>query len=277
MNTRKLKIFSIDERSNTPRGAKLVIAGPTGVGKTSLVRTIKDPSRVLFLDSEAGDFSIRDVPVATIQIDDWPIARDAACRITGPNPSFGPLSCYSEAHFKAVGGWLENLDQYDLIFVDSITHTSRLCFRWAEQQPEARSERTGAKDLRGAYGLHAREMMLWLHQLQHARAKHVVFVGILEKVLDEFNRPLGFQVQMEGSKVPREIGAIVDEFIVMDWVNFEGSQEPQRAFVCTSPNRWGFPAKDRSGRLSQIEEPHLGKLLAKLVNHHDPVSPSGKP
>src|SRR5262249_10188056 len=67
------------------------------------------------------------------------------------------------------GGPLENLDQYDLIFVDSITHTSRLCFRWAEQQPEARSERTGAKDLRGAYGLNARELLLWLYQLQHLR------------------------------------------------------------------------------------------------------------
>jgi len=276
MNTRTLKIIGADERLSAPRGAKLIVAGPTGVGKTSLLRTVVFP-RTLFLESEAGDLSVKDVPVPTIQIDDWQTARDVACRIGGPNPSFGPLSCYSQAHYDAIGGPLENLDQYDLIFVDSITHTSRLCFRWAEQQPEARSERTGAKDLRGAYGLHARELLLWLYQLQHLRPKHIVFIGILEKVFDEFNRPLGFQVQMEGAKVPREIGAIVDEFIVMEWINFEGSQEPQRAFICTSPNRWGFPAKDRSGRLNQIEEPHLGKLLAKLVNHHAPVSPPKQP
>jgi hypothetical protein len=264
-----IRIIRADERLSVPRGGKSLIVGPTGVGKTSLLRTV-DASRALLLDSEAGDLSIQDVPVATIQINDWQTARDVACRIGGPNPSFGPLSCYSQAHYDAIGGPLENLDQYDLIFVDSITHTSRLCFRWAEQQPEARSERTGAKDLRGAYGLHARELLLWLYQLQHLRTKHVVFIGILEKVFDEFNRPLGFQVQLEGAKVPREIGAIVDEFIVMDWIDF-GDGKPTRAFVCTSPNRWGFPAKDRSGRLEQIEEPHLGKLLAKLVNHHDPV------
>ena len=29
----------------------------------------------------------------------------------------------------------------------------------------------------------------------------------------------------------------------------------------------GFPAKDRSGRLEQVEEPDLGKLLRKLTNH----------
>jgi AAA domain len=114
---------------------------------------------------------------------------------------------------------------------------------------------------------------LWLHQLQHVREKHVVFVGVLERLTDDFNRQLGFQVQMEGAKVPREIGAIVDEFIVMDWIQFDGRDEPQRAFICTSPNRWGFPAKDRSGRLAQVEEPHLGKLLTKIVGQRKSDSP----
>jgi hypothetical protein len=252
-----MKIIGADERLAERRGVKILIVGPTGVGKTSLLRTL-DPARVLLVDGEAGDLAVQDLP-----LDDWPSARNLACRVGGPNPSFSPTSCYSQAHYEAVGGPLENLDRYDLIFVDSITAISRLSFRWAEQQPEARSERTGAKDLRGAYGLHAREMLMWLHQLQHMRAKHVIFVGILERVTDEFNRHLGFQVQMEGSKVPREIGGIVDELIVMDFLDF-GDRKPVRGFVCTSPNLWSYPAKDRSGKL-QIEEPNLGKLIAKLI------------
>jgi hypothetical protein len=258
-----MKIIGADERLAEPRGIKILIAGPTGIGKTSLLRGV-DPSGVLFVDGEAGDLAIQDVPIASIRIDDWATARNLACRIGGPNPSFAPTSCYSQAHHESVGGPLQNLERYELIFVDSITAISRLSFRWAEQQPEARSERTGAKDLRGAYGLHAREMLQWLHQLQHARDKHVVFVGILEKITDDFNRHLGFQLQMEGSKVPREIGGIVDELIIMDWIDF-GDGKPVRAFVCTSPNKWTYPAKDRSGRLDQIEEPHLGKLIAKIT------------
>ena len=256
------KIITANERLAERRGAKILIVGPTGVGKTSLLRTL-DPVRTLFVESEAGDLSVQDVPVPMIRVDDWPTARDLACRIGGPNPSFLPTACYSQAHFEAVGGVLDDLDRYDTIFVDSITAVSRLSFRWAEQQPEAFSERTGKKDTRGAYGLHAREMIAWLQHLQHARGKNVIFVAILEKATGEFNVAT-WQPQMEGSRTGRELPAIVDQIITMTWIDF-GDGTPARAFVCTSPNQWGYPAKDRAGRLEQIEEPHLGKLIVKLV------------
>jgi AAA domain-containing protein len=255
-------IIRADERLAEKRGAKILLIGPTGVGKTWQQHTL-DPARVLFLDGEAGDLSVQDLPLDSVRVDDWATARDLACRIGGPNPSFGPDACYSQAHYEAVGGALENLDRYDTIVADSITAISRLSFRWAEQQPEARSERTGAKDLRSAYGLHAREMLMWLHQLQHVREKNVVFVGILERVVDEFNHA-EFQLQMEGQKVPREISGVVDEVITYQWIDF-GDGKPTRAFVCTSPNPWGYPAKDRSGRLEQLEPPDLGKLITKLT------------
>ena len=66
----------------------------------------------LFVDVEAGDLAVLDLPVPTVRVDDWRIARDLACRIGGPNPSFPPTACYSPAHFEAIGGYLENLDFY---------------------------------------------------------------------------------------------------------------------------------------------------------------------
>jgi hypothetical protein len=260
-----VKIISADERLAERRGAKCLLVGPTGVGKTSLLRTL-DPGRTLFIDVEAGDLSVLDVPVPTIRIDDWPTARDLACRIGGPNPSFPAASAYSRAHFDTIGGALPGLSAIDVVFVDSISAISRLSFRWAEQQPEAYSERSGRKDIRGAYGLHGREMLLWLQQLQHAREKHVVFVGILERAVDEFNRG-EWQLQCEGSKTTRELPAIVDQIITYQFLDFGDSKPPMRAFVCTSPNNWLYPGKDRSGRLEQIEPPDLGKLLVKLTNH----------
>jgi hypothetical protein len=260
-----MQIISADQRLAEKRGAKVLIMGPPAVGKTWLLRTVSQLDRVLFVDIEAGDLSVLDLAVPTIRLDNWPDARNLACRIGGPNKSFAPTACYSPAHYESAGGALPDLDRYDIIFVDSITAVSRLSFRWSEQQPEGFSERTGKKDVRGAYGLHAREMILWLNQLQHARAKHVVFAGILEHVVDDFNHGT-WQLQCEGAKTARELPGIVDEIITYQFLDFGDKKPPMRGFVCTSPNPWGYPAKDRSGHLEQIEAPHLGRLLNKLLN-----------
>jgi hypothetical protein len=199
-----------------------------------------------------------------VRIERWEDARDLACRVGGPNPSFPTEAPYSQAHFDAVGGWLPGLETIDTVFVDSITVLSRLAFRWAEQQPEAYSERSGRKDLRSVYGALGREMVLFLNQWQHARPLNVVFVGILECVVDEL-RQSTWQLQCEGSKTARELPGIVDEIITLQFVRFDDDKEPTRAFICDPANQWGYPAKDRSGRLAPIEEPNLGQLLSKLT------------
>jgi hypothetical protein len=265
------KIITADERLAERRGGKVLIIGPTGVGKTSLLRTLLTTT-TLFVDIEAGDLAVIDLPVPTIRLDDWCAARDLACRIGGPNPSYPPTAPYSEAHYRAIGGALPNLDQIDTVFVDSLTALSRLAFRWAEQQPEAFSDRTGRRDIRGAYGLLGREMIAFLNQLQHARSKHIVFVAILEKVIDDFGHA-SWEVQMEGGKTGRELPGIVDEILTMNFLDFGDGQPAERGFVCTTPNNWGYPAKDRSGRLDPIEQPHLGNLLTKLTTTKETVEP----
>jgi hypothetical protein len=66
--------------------------------------------------------------------------------------------------------------------------------------------------------------------------------------------------------------AIVDQIVTMQFLDFADGKPPMRGFVCSSPNPWHFPSKDRSGRLSQIEPPDLGALLRKLTNQHDQPS-----
>ena len=260
------RIIPAAAHNTAPRGAKMLIVGPTGVGKTSLLRTL-GPATTLFVDIEAGDLAVQDIAIDTFRPRTWPECRDLAVYLAGANPAVPTGAVYSDAHLDNVIDKFDappdRLAQYRTYSIDSITAAGRLCFAWASQQPESISERTGKRDLRGAYGLHAREMSAWLLHLQQARAVNVVFLGILETVTDDFNRT-EHRLQMEGSRTSRELPAIVDQIITMHWIKF-GEDAPIRAFVCTSPNPWQYPAKDRSGRLDQIEQPHLGKLFDKLT------------
>jgi hypothetical protein len=262
-----MKIITVDQRLAEKSGAKILIIGPSGVGKTSLLRTLSAQmlGSTLFVDVEAGDIAVADLPVASVRPRRWEECRDLACALGGFNPALPATAAYSEAHYNEVmqNPELARLTSYQTLFVDSLTAAARLSFTWAEQQPEGATDR-GRKDLRAIYGLHARSMLSWLNQLQHARGRNVIFVAVLEKHIDDFNIAT-WRPQIEGSKTGRELPAIVDQVISMVLVDF-GDRNPVRALVCTNPNQWGYPAKDRSGRLDQLEPPNLGTLIEKLTH-----------
>ena len=267
-----LPIISADARLAEARGIKGCIFGKSGIGKTTLLWTL-DARSTLFMDLEAGDLAIEGWRGDTIRPRTWTECRDFAVFIGGPNPALRDDQSYSAAHYEAVCAKFGDpaaLERYDTIFVDSITVAGRLCFGWCKGQPEATSEKTGKPDVRGAYGLHGREMIGWLTHLQHTRAKSVWLVGILDERLDDFNRRY-FVPQIDGSKTGLELPGIVDEVITMAELADEGGA-PYRAFVCQTLNPWGYPAKDRSGRLAQIEEPHLGRLMEKIRQPAPPAS-----
>lgn len=267
-----LPIISADERLKETKGIKGCIFGKRGIGKTSLLWTMPAET-TLFFDLEAGDLAIEGWQGDTIRPRTWQECRDFAVFIGGANPSLRDDQPYSPAHYAAVCERYGNpaaLDKYDTIFIDSITVAGRLCFNWCKGQPQAFSEKTGKPDTRGAYGLHGQEMIGWLTHLQHTRGKNIWFVGILDEKLDDFNRRV-YQPQIEGSKTGLELPGIVDQVITMAEMPTE-SGTSFRAFICHTLNEQGFPAKDRSGRLELMEEPHLGRLMEKVKGKVRPAS-----
>lgn len=257
-----ISIITADQRAKEFGGVKALILGPYGIGKTSLLRTL-DPKTTLFVDGEAGDLAVQDVPVDTMRPETWPECRHLAAFIGGANPSFPVEATYGQAHYDAaveMFGSPQALDKYETIFADSVTKISRLCLQWAQQQPDAFNQQ-GKPDLRGAYGLLGREMLAWITQLQHARSKNVIFTCAMEQAKDDFGRMV-WEPHLEGAKTGRELPGIVDEVISYSLIDF-GDGEPVRAFVTQKDNPYGLPAKDRSGRLDPVEPPDLGALIAK--------------
>jgi DNA polymerase III delta prime subunit len=154
-----MRIITADERLAEKSGPKILIIGPSGVGKTSLLRTVRAEllASTLFIDIEAGDIVVSDLPVASVRPRTWAECRDLACALGGFNPALPATAAYSEAHFNEVmkNPELAKLAAFNVLFVDSLTAAARLCFAWAEQQPEAFTDR-GRKDLRALWAACAR-------------------------------------------------------------------------------------------------------------------------
>jgi hypothetical protein len=274
-----LRILSADERLQEAQGkTTIALFGPSGAGKTTLLKTLP-PAETLCIDLEAGLKSVQHWPGDSIPVRRFADAVDIACLIGGANPAAQPDEHFSEAHHAHLRAQhpdlAERIDGKRIVFVDSITDLTRQAMAWAKARPEALSERTGKPDTRGAYGLLAREVIGLLKHLQHAPGRTVIFVGILEKVVDDMNR-VNWQPQMEGGKAARELPGIVDQVLTLGLFTQEACEDGgvswqycpdkghARRLVCRSGNPWGLPAKDRSGQLDLTEPPDLGALLTKI-------------
>ena len=268
-----IKITTASERQQKQTGVKMAIFGQYGIGKTSLLKTLNEPT--LCLDFEAGLLAVQDWTGDSISIRTWEDARDIACLICGANPA--SKAVYGQKHYEAAKTKYQEYDfeKYKCIFIDSITIASKLCLGWCKNQPEAFSDKSGRPDVRAAYGLLASEMSAWLNQFQHIPNRDVIFVGLLDQKVDEFNRNMWIP-QIEGTKTTAELPGILDEVISMVAMKKEDGLGLDRKFVCRTLNANMYPAKDRSGRLAEVEEAHLGRLIEKIKANNKGIGKDNK-
>jgi ABC-type transport system involved in cytochrome bd biosynthesis fused ATPase/permease subunit len=73
-----MKIFTADDRLAEKSGPKIVVTGVSGIGKTSLLRTLSEAqlASTLFVEIEAGGLAVSDLKLASIRPRTWHHAMD---------------------------------------------------------------------------------------------------------------------------------------------------------------------------------------------------------
>jgi len=227
---------SILNRIKTPnelveqQGAKLLVYGESGAGKTTLCQTA--PGKTLVVSMESGLLSIKDAP------------------------NLDAIEVKEASEIEQIAELLENktLD-YDTVCLDSVTEMAEILLS---------QEKAKSKDPRRAYG-EVIEVMIKTMRRFRDLPMHVVFIAKQSRERDESSGMFHYQPMMVGAKLPTQIPYFFDEVLVLR--TFDDENEKGK----TVTSRWlqtkigqNYIAKDRSGKLDELESPDLAIIINKL-------------
>lgn len=227
-----LKQISLDTSS---RFLALVI-GQSGIGKTSLLRTIPENEPVFVVSAEAGLLCVRDLVESK--------------RVQGVEvSSFADLGeVYNFLISPAAAA-------YKWVFIDSLTEIAARC---VEAMKAKYPDRKDSFPMWGEYG---DKMTALIKAYRDLQAFNVVFTCLDSTEKDDLNRRF-VGPSMSGNAIKERLPSWFDEvFFMVSLPDAEGKE--RRAFITQPWER--FPAKDRSGKLAVVENPHLGQIKAKIL------------
>ena len=232
----KNKIVS-PEQLVEKQGAKLLVYGAAGAGKTKLCATA--PGKVLVLSAEAGLLSIRDAKnVDAVEL------KEAAEVM--------------EFHKALDTGEL----QYDTVCSDSISEISEILLN---------HEKSKSKDARQAY-MEVQNSVTNVMRAFRDLQMNVIFICKMDKTVVE--NSVTFEPKMVGAKLGQAITYFFDEVLALRVIEDQDEEGNivKRRWLQTEMGQ-GYTAKDRSGKLDPFEAPDLSSLLIKLGFSHVEETP----
>lgn len=208
------------------QGVKMVVYGKAGMGKTTLCATCPNP---IILSAESGLLALTRFDLPYIQINTLADLRD-------------------------VYRWALNSTearQFQTICIDSVTEIAEVFLS---------AVKVGKKDMRQAYGELIEGMVGVIREFRDLPGYNVYMSAKLERIKDEATGAVLAGPMMPGQKLGQAMPYFPDEVFMLD---IEGLGPTSYRVLRTQPS-FSYDAKDRSGLLNAIEEPHLGKIIAKI-------------
>lgn len=209
------------------KGVKLAVYGLAGMGKTTLCATCPNP---LVISAESGLLSLAKYNLPYIEIKTIQQLRDVYNWCKSSN---------------------EPRQHFQTLCVDSASEIAE------EVLSDAKKKN---KDGRAAYGDLIDQMTAVIKQFRDLEGYHIYMSFKQERLKDETTGGFVNQPMMPGSKLGQAVPYLPDELFKLD---VEGFGAQSYRVLRTQPDLLNM-AKDRSGMLDPIEEPHLGKIINKI-------------
>lgn len=238
-----IQLVSADSlaRSN---GVKIIVYGRSGMGKTMLAATCPSP---IIISAERGLLSLKRENIQRV----WGADRSDICYDI-PVIVVDSLDTLVEAQ----KWFLTNpqAQQFQTIVMDSITEIAEKVLLNAKK---------GVKDPRQAYGVLLEQMTQVIKEFRDMEGKHVVMLAKEERVKDDGTGLTLAQPSMPGQKMGPAAPYLTDEVFQIG-VQRNPADGTSYRYLRTQPD-FNADAKDRSGMLAELEAPHIGSIIHKIM------------
>jgi phage nucleotide-binding protein len=220
----------------TKRFVALVV-GPSGIGKTSLVRTLPDPeSKILIISAESGLACLDGTDIDVIEVD-----------------PLKPMESLEEIYDALTTDAYKK--KYNYIFVDSLTEIGQLIVSELKKDPHY-GQPKNALPMWGKYG----ELMTTIVKGYRDLSDYSVIFTCLDAVeKDGLEKLESFNLQ--GSSIKNNVKAWFDLVLFYKVYRDEEGNSIRKLVTDISESPL---AKDRSGKLEAYEEADLSVIINKI-------------
>jgi len=224
--------FKIQSTQDAARqqGVNILVHGPAGAGKTRLCATLPKP---LIISAESGLLSLADYDLPVITVNSPEDVNEAYRFLTESTDAM----------------------QYESVAIDSLTEVAEVCLS---------REKAGASDPRQAYGALRDKMNIIVRAFRDLPNKHVYMAAQQERI--QVDGALIHGISFPGQQLTTSLPYMFDELFAL---RVETNPEGEIVRYLQTSRDSQYDAKDRSGKLAQFEEPHLGNIINKIINKKD--------
>lgn len=223
---------------------KFLIYGRPGVGKTSLTKTIGEPT--LIVSAEAGHLVLSDADIDMIDMS----TNDKGDLLDKAQRFARLLDIYKYIQTDVPR------KKYKWLVLDSLTEIADNLVDNLDTQERFQNP----KMVLLKWAEYTRQMESLIKAFRDIPYFNVIFTAISDESKDEAGTKDKTKVLLKGQKFPEKVGMYFDEYFYM---GIQSQKEEDKRYLLTQATS-NIEAKDRSGKLSKYEEPNIAKIAAKI-------------